>query len=152
VTPGDTSGPADGELLTRARLVAAALTGGVLMLTAVSFLFPLGSGLERLVAPAALAGLVSPVIGYRIYSSIRDRRRTDGSRASRGAAFLRATLIALALSEGIALLGIVVFLLSGAIAALTGVLTHVLLAGAVWPTVERLDLFLGRPAATSRES
>ena len=49
--------------------------------------------------------------------------------------------MALGLTEGIALFGLVVFMLSAGLPALIGTATHVLLAGAIWPTAERLEAF-----------
>ena len=96
-------------------------------------------------------GLVSPVIGYRLYAWSRERM-PPGRVAPRAApTFLRATSLALAVTEGVALFGIVALLGSAPLlAALIGVVTHVILAGAVWPTPERLESFL-EPRRRRRE-
>ena len=48
-----------------------------------------------------------------------------------------------AITEGAAVFGVVVFAMTGAPLALIGVLMHVLLGGAVWPTEEKLAGFVG---------
>ena len=68
--------PAEGrEPLIRATLLrssieVAAITAGVLVFTIVSAFVKLSSELSILVPPAALLGILSPVIGYRIYLAI----------------------------------------------------------------------------------
>ena len=103
---------------------------------------------ERLmVFPVSLIGLVSPVIGYRLYLLRRERVPTGASRTEACRAFLHAGIVALAVTQGAAILGLVGYALSGTLSALSGVLTHVLLVGAIWPAPERLESFLGREAS-----
>jgi len=123
--------------------VVAAITAGVLVMTIVSAFVKLSSGLSVLVSPAALLGILSPVIGYRIYLALRRRTPQEAGIEQRCQRFFTATIVAMAVTEGIALFGVVAFMLSGAPACLIGVLTHVILAAAVWPTPERLELFMG---------
>ena len=131
------------QALTTARLIAAGLTGGVLLLVAAAGIFEVKANLQVLVAPAALLGLVAPVFGYRLYEMLRERVPGDASRTDRSAAFLRATIAALSVTEGIAFFGVVAYLLSQRFFALVGVLTHVILTGALWPSEQRLERFLG---------
>ena len=53
---------------------------------------------------------------------------------------------------GIALFGIVAYLLSGAFAALVGVATHMILIGAVWPTPGKLESFLDTRSSQQRSA
>ena len=124
-----------------ARMIVGALLVSVLGLAlAVAWLAPLGST-RLLDLPAGLIGLVAPIVGYRLYQRQRERLAAGASAAERCAAFVRANLLAVAVTEGAALLGLVAHLLGGAVAPLIGVATHVLLVGAIWPTPQRLALF-----------
>lgn len=134
---------AAGATLRQARLVFAALTAGaVIPLAAGGWIDPPGT-VPGLGFAASLIGLVSPVIGYRLYALQRERVPSDAEPTRRCQLFLRAGIVALAVTEGAALFGVVSYMLSGTLSALSGVLTHVLLVGAIWPTPERLDAFLG---------
>lgn len=128
-------------IVARARVIVLALTLGVLAFAALGEFIGARTGPRALVAPAALAGVVSPVIGYRLYHWLQERGRTSATVEARCAAYLRATVVAVAVTEGVALFGVVAYLLSGEIAALIGVVTHVVLAGALWPTPEKLTSF-----------
>ena len=97
--------------LIQARLIVAALVGGVLVMVALSGFLVMEGNLGFLALPAGLLGLVCPVLGYKLYTSRRNA------------------------------------MLSGDWTALTGVLTHVLLAGAIWPSSDRLQPFLGTASA-----
>jgi len=132
----------------RARVMVAALVGGVLTLLFVATFFSLNTPVAFLVFPVGLIGLVSPVIGYRLYLYARSKVPGGADVEGRAGAFVRATLTAMAISEGIAFCGIVVYMLTGGALALTGALTHLLLAGAIWPTREKLDQFLDSSGAT----
>ena len=131
----------DGAVVARARAMAAALAAAVLLLTAVSGALPSPRSLDSLAAPAALTGLVSLLIGFRLYHWLRERIPAGASDEARQATFLQATIIALAVTEAVALFGVVVYWFSGDPFALVGVVTHVILVGAVWPTPERLETF-----------
>jgi hypothetical protein len=63
----------------------------------------------------------------------------------RPARFVRATVLALACTEAAATLGVVAFLLSRRPEGLIGLVMHVLLAGAVWPSRDRFETFVGGP-------
>jgi hypothetical protein len=95
-----------------------------------------------LVIPAALAGLVSPVIAYRSYSVLGARTSPDAALGVRCEAFQRVTVVALSVTAGVALFGIVIYVMSSDLAAMTGVVTHVLMSGAIWPRRVRLESFL----------
>lgn len=135
---------ADREVLLRARLIVGALVGGVLILTALSGFVPRVGGMTGLVAPAAIAGAVSPAVAFRLYQMRRDRLSGGDGASVRRQAFLRANVLTFAITEGAAVFGVIVFALSGAPLALIGVLMHVLLAGALWPSEEKLAGFVGR--------
>jgi hypothetical protein len=128
--------------LTTAGIVVAALTAGVLMITVVAGFVEISAGLDFLVAPAALLGLISPVVAYRLYLRIRDRLPAAAGAEHRCQKFLMATIVAAAITESVAVFGVIAFMLSGAFAGLIGVVTHVILVGAIWPTREKLAIFL----------
>jgi hypothetical protein len=152
VTGGDGPSSPEERTLTATRSIAALLLLLVLAFAAVAiWLSPGIGGYRRLVVPVALAGLVSPVIGYRLYFLVGSRTAPDADIEARCGAFQAATVIALAVTDGAALLGIVTYMLSSDLAAMTGVVTHVLLTGAIWPTRVRLESFLepGPPRGTA---
>lgn len=126
----------------RTRVMVAALVGGVLTLLFVATFFSLNTPVTFLIFPVGLIGLISPVLGYRLYLYVRSKVADAADIEGRAGSFVRATLTAMAVTEGIAFCGVVVYMLTGGALALTGVLTHLLLAGAIWPTREKLDLFL----------
>ena len=133
----------DGATLRQARLIVGALVGGVLILTALSGWMPRSEGLEGLVVPAAVVGAASPVVGFRLYQLLRDRLPPEATASRRRETFLRANVVAFAITEGAALFGVIVHALTGAPLALIGVGMHVLLAGALWPSAEKLAGFMG---------
>lgn len=146
----DGSGPADRELvqatLARNRLMVVALAGGMLLLAAVSGFVDLGSVdfADRLSLPAGLAGLIALVVGWRMYVAMGEHASQVEDIAGGCARYTTALLTALALTEGVAFLGIVAYMLGAGIVALTGVLAHVLLTGVLWPAAEKIRPFLGR--------
>jgi len=130
------------QALRSARSFAASTTGGLLLLVAViGWIPPLGQ-LEALVFPVGLLGIVSPLVGFRLLEYWRERAR-GADTASACNAYAQGHMLALAVTEVVGFLGAVAFLLAGRIATLIGVLTHVILAGAIWPTEESLERFLG---------
>lgn len=134
---------AEDRVLTATRTVVAALLVAVLALAAIAYRINPGTGdLRVLVIPAALAGLVSPVMAYRLYSVLGARTPPDAALGVRCEAFQRATVVALSVTAGAALLGIVTYAMSSDLAAMTGVVTHVLLSGAIWPSRIRLESYL----------
>jgi hypothetical protein len=128
--------------LIRSSITVGAITAGPLIITIVSAFIRLSSELQYLVAPAALLGIVSPVIGFRLYLALKRRLPADAGLGQRCQHFYTATIIPLAVTETVALFGVIAFMLSGAPACLIGVLTHVILAAAIWPTQERLEQFM----------
>lgn len=147
--PDRTGGRAEREraVLQRARRLSASMAAAALLLAAASSLIEPRGLFPVLGAAAALAGLVSPLIGYRLLAWFRERSGPGASHEAGCAEFLRATILSLAVGEGVALFGIVAYWLSAVLAALIGVVTLVILAGAIWPTPERLEAFLEAGAA-----
>lgn len=133
--------------LRQARLIAGALAAGVLLLTALSGVVRISPSLPAIASLAALLGIVSPLVGFRLYAWLREREPARASHAVRCATFLRATILALVVTEGVAMFGIVAYWLTSEPQALIGVVTHIILVGAVWPTPERLESFLQRDGA-----
>jgi hypothetical protein len=129
--------------LLRSTIVIGAITAGVLAMTIVAVFIRLSSEMRSLMPPAALLGIVSPVIGYRIHLAIKRRIPPDAGIEQRCQSFFMATIIPMAVTESIALFGLIAFMLCREPACLIGVLTHVILAAAIWPTRERLELFTG---------
>ena len=128
--------------LRQARVIAAALIAGPIALLGLAVAIPVSLAVETLTLPAGLAGLVAPVAAYRLYATSRERVAAATPPAERCAAFVRATLLALGISEAAALAGLVVFWGSRHPAALTGIAMHLLVSGAVWPSRARLEVFL----------
>ncbi len=134
--------PTDPALALRtSQLIVGALVVGPLVFAVIAGFVDLGSRVRVLSLPAALFGVVSPVIGYRLYHTIRDRLAPDASDGERCRAFLQANLVALAVTEAAAFLGIVAYMLSREPWGLLGLLMHVLLAAAIWPSDERFHGF-----------
>ena len=134
---------AEDRALTATRTVAAAMLVAVLALAAIAYRIGPGTGDFRvLVIPAALAGLVSPVIAYRLYSLLGAKTPRDAALGVRCKAFQRVTVVALSVTAGAALFSIVTYAMSSDLAAMTGVVTHVLLSGAIWPSRVRLESYL----------
>jgi len=140
-SPGD-AGERESAVLLRARVLAASLAAGALALAAASGFATTGQAQTHLGSVAALSGLVSPLIGFRLFAWLRERVPPDSSHSARCSAFLRATLLALGVGEGVALFGIVAYWLDAGPGALIGVVTLVILVGALWPGPERLQTFL----------
>lgn len=138
-------GPSPATTLNTARLMAGGMAAGVLFIAALSGLFEPSGALSALIGPAALFGLVSPVLGYRLYLLMRERVPTAADTPERCRTFLRATLSALSITEAAALFGVLVFVFTAEWYAAVGVATHILLTGALWPTQERLGTFLETP-------
>jgi len=111
----------------------------VLVPTAFSGLASPRPDLGYLTPPIGLIGLISLPIGYRLYLWRRDQAvgNSDGR-----SAFGRATIQALAITAGTGVAGAATFAVTGEIAALLPVAGHLLLAGAIWPSSERMESFL----------
>ena len=144
-TTGETS---ERGAVGRARRRAGLLVLAALIPTAVSGVLPLRARVEFLAMPAALAGLVGPVIGYRLYLLFRERIDADSEVGERCRGFVRATTYALSITAAIAVAGAILFALTHEVATLVGALGHVLLAGAIWPSAERLEAFLEESPAS----
>lgn len=134
--------------LQRNRLMLAALAAGVLFLAGVSGFVELGpvDFADSFSFPVGLLGLIMLVVGWRVYVTMGERASEIEDVSIGCARYTTALLIALALTEGAAFLGIVAYTLGAGILALTGVLTHVLLTGILWPAAENIRPFLGRAA------
>ncbi len=123
--------------LSTARLIAAVLGAGPLLLAAVARLLPSGEGGSWLVVPAGVLGLAAPAVAWRVQARVREAA-TGGADGGRRA-YLRSVVVGLAVTEGTALLGVMAWLLSGEVPALIGLPMHLLMVGALWPTEERLQ-------------
>ncbi len=132
--------------LARTRLIVAALAAGVLCLAGIAAFVDFGrSDLGAFLGlPAGLLGLIMLVAGWRVHLALRERAARIEDLEAGCARYTTAVLIALALTEGAAFLGIVAYMLGAEVVALTGVVTHVLLTGVLWPAPEKLQPFLGR--------
>ncbi|NIM01585.1 MAG: hypothetical protein GTN89_12220 [Acidobacteria bacterium] len=132
--------------LQRNRLTAAALAMGVLVLAGVSGFVALGpvGFAGSLTLPAGVLGLLLLVAGWRVYGAMAERAAAIDDVGTGCARYTTSLLIALAMTEGGAFLGIVAYMLGAGIMALTGVLTHVLLTAILWPGNEKIRPFLGR--------
>jgi len=140
-----------GTTLNTSRMLVGGMTVGLLAIAGASRLIQPTGGLRLLVGPAGLLGLVSLVIGYRLYCLLKSRVPPDADTAVRCGVYLRANILAMAVTEGVGLLGVIVHADTGEWPALIGVVTHVILAGAIWPSREGLELFLNPGAASSGE-
>jgi hypothetical protein len=82
-------------------------------------------------------------VAFRLYQLLRERIGPTATAALRRETFLRANILTFAVTEGAALFGVIVFAMTGSPLALIGVVMHVLLGGAIWPTEEKLAGFVG---------
>jgi hypothetical protein len=105
-----------------------------LLLSLVASPVPRGTAL---VVPAGAIGILAPALAWRLQAQIRER--AGGSAAGARRAYLRSVVVGLAITAAAALFGGIVWLLSRETAALAGLLMHVLLVGAIWPTEARLE-------------
>jgi hypothetical protein len=121
------------------RIIVVALSIGPPALLGAALLVPVPAPTSFPALPAALAGLVALAVGYRLYRSMMGRIASDSISATRLVAIRTATIASLAVTEAAAILGVIAFCFSREPMALTGVATHLILAGAVWPTRGRLE-------------
>jgi hypothetical protein len=135
----DGPAPDPDEELGALRGVAIALAASPLVAVGIVLALPPPSPWRGLVAPAALFGIVALAVGHRAYQSILGRTRASAAPRQRLSALRRATIAALAVTEAVALFGVVAFHLSREPYALVGVATHLVVAGGVWPTRARLQ-------------
>jgi hypothetical protein len=140
------AGERESATLKRARLLTTAMAAGVLLLTAASGVVSNSPVTRALAAPAALLGIVSPLLGFRTFAWLRERAATQTSHGTRCGAYLRATVLALSVTEAAAIFGVISFWMGGGIESLIGVVMHVILSGALWPTPEKLEAFLAATA------
>ena len=106
----------------RGRIVFAVRALAVPVVVVLTAGFDPPRALAFLVGPATLFGLFSPAVGYRVYLW----QREGGARIERAAG------LSLAVTEAAAYLGILVHVFSGRLSPLAGVVTHVILAAAIW--------------------
>jgi hypothetical protein len=123
--------------LMTARLIAAVLGAGPFLLLAVALAFPPSPSASPLVVPAGVLGLVAPAIAWRVQARVREG--VGGAAAAGRRAYVRSVTVGLAITEAAAVLGLVVWLVSGQASALTGLPMHLVMVGALWPTEERLQ-------------
>ena len=122
--------------LRSARVVASALACGAALLAAAAAWAPPMQRVPALVTPASLAGLVGLPVALRLHRTLRDRAAAGSDPGARAAAYVRSLAVALGVTEALACVGIVAFLFSRAPFCLTGLATHAILTGALWPTPE----------------
>ncbi len=130
----------------RNRMLLIALAGGVIALTAVGGLIDIEPvGFARSAGlPVGLAGLIVLPIAWRTYIALSERASGTTDVETGCTRYRAAVMVALAMTKGVAFLGIVFYMLGAEVAALTGVLTHIMLTGVLWPTPEKVSQFLGR--------
>jgi hypothetical protein len=132
------------RVLGTARLVAALLGVGPLLLLALTLAVPPDPASSPLVVPAGVLGLVAPAVAWRVQASAREKGR--GSAAAGHRAYVRSVVAGLSITEAAALLGVLAWLLSGQVQALIGLPMHLVMVGALWPTEERLRQAEGDPS------
>jgi hypothetical protein len=140
----DAADPERLAALRTARAIAAALVAGPPVLMLLPLVAPLDADLSRLVAPVVLIGIVNPLLAYRVYLSQREGKPASGAGKGPAERFVRATVLALGVSELVALLAVIGYWLTSRPVTLLGLATHFLAAGAIWPTEERLEAFESR--------
>lgn len=126
----------------QAQLIVGVILASALAIAAVAVSIGPQAHVPAAVLPVALAGLVSPVIGFRLPLWLRDRMEPATPIDRRCGAYVRATLLGVAVGEVAAILGVAGYTLSGEPIALVGVATLVLLTGAIWPSEERIRAFV----------
>jgi hypothetical protein len=122
----------------RNRIIALAMAGGVVFLAAIGGLVEIDPvpWAARASLAVGLIGLIALVAAWRVYSTMIASIGTADLEAAL-ARYTTALISALAITEGAAFLGVVCFMLGGRIEALTGIVTHVMLTGVLWPTAEK---------------
>ena len=131
-------GPSErAQALGTARLTAALLLAGPFLLTALVLVVAPREGVAGLVVPAGVLGLVAPAVAWRVQARIREGAR--GGAAGGRRAYLRSLTVGLAITEAAASVGVVVWLLTRQPQALIGLPLHLVMAGALWPSEERMQ-------------
>lgn len=133
--------------LATAQRIAGGLAAGALLAATLAGWVRLDRTSGLLTGPAGILGIVSPVIGYRLFHLLREKLPAGAGEAERAARFLRATVSGLAVTEAAALFGVAAYLLSGELQALMGLGMHMILTGALWPSEERLAAFTPEPGS-----
>lgn len=124
------------------RLFALALAGAPLLVLALALVIPANPDLSVMLFPVGIVGLAAPVIAYRFFLYRKSKLASSQPESARCGAYLTAFLLALATSEGAAVLGCIGFVFTRHPAALLGVATHLLIVGAIWPSDERVRWFI----------
>ncbi|ANM29306.1 hypothetical protein ABI59_06425 [Acidobacteria bacterium Mor1] len=129
------------------RLIALGLGAGPVLFLIPAYLFGMG-GMDQAMRPlqivAGALGLVAPAAGYHLFLAAKGRADADSALdgETRIRRFIQAFIVALAVSEGGALLAAVAYFLTGQPLTLLGVAAHLLIVGALWPSVERVQWFI----------
>lgn len=138
-----------GEAVTRektlreSRIIAAALVAGPALFLAVTFgMTPGDADLGPLVTIAMVLGLASLPVAWRLEGSMRERVPATAVEEERCRRYQVAFLVSLGVTEGAALFGLVAWTLTRNPMALVGFATHLLFAGATWPSEERLSRWI----------
>ncbi len=149
-------GPADGtvdQAVRITRLIGLGLGAGPILFLIPAHLFAMG-GMDQAMRPlqivAGALGLVAPAAGYHLFLAAKGRcdAETGLDGDSRVRRFTQAFIVALAASEGGALLAAVAYFLTGQPLTLLGVAAHLLIVGALWPSPERVQWFI-QPAESA---
>ena len=119
-----------------ARLLAAVLGIGPLLLLGAALAFPRPPSASPLVVPVGVLGLVAPAIAWRAQARMLEAARGGTDMGRR--AYVRSVAVGLGITEAAAMCGVLVWLLSRQPHALAGLPMHLLMVGALWPTEERL--------------
>jgi hypothetical protein len=126
-----------GRALSLARALAGALALAPFLILGLLYLAGPRQGTRALVVPAGVLGLAAPAVGWRLQARIRERAPGGGEAGRR--AYVGAVVSGLSVTAGASLLGVVAWFLSGDTLPLLGLVMHLLLAMALWPTDERLE-------------
>ena len=131
--------------ITRARFLIVGLLIGPLVLLAIVLAIRGEAKSDFLDMPAMLAGLFALPIAWRLHATLLERGKARRDAGARIEVFVRAIILAMAITEAAALFGIIAHLISRELAPLIGVAMHVMLGGVLWPSRERLDAYWDEP-------
>jgi hypothetical protein len=129
--------------LVRCRLVAGLLAALPLVVAVLFAVIDLRVPVGPLGWPAAIGGVIAPLVAHRLFALLRSRVPMDTALAVRGERYLSALLVALGVTEAAALAGVLIAEFTGESVALIGLATHVLTAVVLWPNDERVRGFHG---------
>jgi len=127
--------------LGRARKTALGLLAAVAVVWILAAVDRVGPPAPSWTAPAALLAVVSPVVGYRVYHWLGSRVPGGAGAAAVDRAWLRATRWALSVTAAAAMLCGLGYLFHRDPSGLLGPAMHVLLTGALWPSIEKRRAF-----------